>query len=133
MRLKLIGLLLIILTKSSFEGRCQVIDTICLPTTAVKKIYSDARAYQLTDSLLKLSERQLSELKGQVSLLEEKDVETRGNYEAQIKNLESQVSLYKEQVKAFEQIVRRERRKRRLITAGGILTTGAALFLSLKK
>lgn len=133
MRLKTLVLLLIILTRNSYEGQCQSIDTICLPTFTAKRLLADARLYKLTDSLLRITEGQLSEVRYQKTLLEEKDVETRDNYDRQITNLEQQISIYKEQVKAFEQIVRRERRKRRLITGAGILTTGAALFLSLKK
>jgi hypothetical protein len=124
---------LLILIKSSFEGSCQPIDTICIPVAKAKKLLGDSKLYKYTDSLLRISEAQLTEVKYQKGLIEEREVETIANYNRQIANLEKQVEIYKEQVRGFEQIVRRERRKRRLITGAGILTTGAALFLSLKK
>lgn len=84
--------------------------------------------------------RQVRNLEEQIKLLNDvikeqvaKDVIQSEYFANQMKNLQDQLALCKEQVKAFENIVRRERRKRRLVTFGGILTTGAALFLSLKK
>jgi len=108
-------------------------DTICIEVPKFKKIYAAAVQKKLADSLLAIAERQVGELKYKVSLLEEKEAEIKENYLAQVTNLESQITLYKDQIKGYELLVKKERRKRRLITAGGILTTGAAIFLSLKK
>lgn len=87
----------------------------------------------MADSLLSISEKQVAQLNVSMSLLSEKETETKANYEMQLANLTNQITLYKEQINGYERLVKRDRRKRRLTTAAGILTTGAALFLSLQK
>jgi hypothetical protein len=84
--------------------------------------------------------KQVINLEEQINLLNdvikehtEKDELQQEYFNNQMKNLQDQLAIAREQVKAFETIVRKERRKRRLVTVGGVLTTGAALFLSLKK
>lgn len=99
----------------------------------MKKVYGDALKYRYTDSLLKISEAQLAELKTTVSLLTEKDQETKNNYERQIANLESQIAVFKDQVSVLEKSVKREKRKRFWTSVGGTLTTIAGLFLFFTK
>jgi hypothetical protein len=84
--------------------------------------------------------KQVRNLEEQVKLLSEVIKEHEGKdevqeqaYKNQMDNLKQQLEICKEQVKAFEKMVRAERRKRRAITIGGILTTGAAILLSIKK
>ena len=137
MRLNKFLLLLIILIKCSSEGLCQnttknTSDTLCRPLNELKLVYSDALRYRLTDSLLKLSELQLIEKKEQVRLLEEKGWEVSVNYQREITNLENQIEVLKDQAKAFESMWKKERKKRRLSQAGGILAVAAAIFLSTK-
>lgn len=97
-----------------------------------KKVYSDALKYRYTDSLLKLSELQLAEKKEQVRLLEEQGAEVSGNYRKEITNLENQIGVLKDQVNGFEKLWKREKRRRKLSQAGGILAVAAAIFLSTK-
>lgn len=124
---------MVILIRSSYGQAQTTSDTICLDVTKYKKVYTAALQKKVVDSLLYISTRQLSELKSQIELLEEKEQELKNNYQRQIDNLNSQIAIYTDQVKGYEALVKKERRKRRLITATGILTTGAAIFLSLKK
>ena len=112
--------------------RSQVIDTICIPTIQAKKIYGDALKFRYTDSLLKLTESQLSEKRLQLQLMEDKEGEVANNHRREIVNLENQVGVLKEQVQGFEKLVKIERRKRRLAQAGGIVAVIAAVFLSTK-
>lgn len=84
--------------------------------------------------------KQVRNLEEQVNLLNEvikehdgKDVVQTEYFSNQMKNLQDQIALCKEQVVAFEKMVKMERRKRRLITGAGILTTAGAILLSLKK
>jgi hypothetical protein len=84
--------------------------------------------------------RQVRNLEEQIKLLNEvikehnsKDEVQQQYYTNQLTNLQSQLDIAKEQVKAFEKMIRVERRKRRAVTIGGILTTGAAILLSIKK
>lgn len=137
MRLNKFLLLLIILIKCSSEGLCQnttknTSDTLCRPLNELKLVYSDALRYRLTDSLLKLSELQLAEKKEQVRLLEEQGAEVSSNHRKEITNLENQIGVLKDQVNGFEKLWKREKRRRKLSQAGGILAVAAAIFLSTK-
>ena len=134
-------ILLIILIRSSSEGQAQSIltltgtsiDTICKPLNEYRLIYKDAKLYRYTDSLLKISEAQLSELKGKVSLLEEKDSETKAGYQQQIDYLQREINIFKDQIRGYEKLIRKERRKRRFITGVGILTTAVTTYLFISK
>lgn len=88
---------------------------------------------KIADSLLSICESQVRELNGQIKLLNEKDGELKTMYEGQIANLNQQIELYKDQIKGYEKLVRRERFKRRLITFVGIGTTAAAAYLYITK
>ena len=132
MRLSKYLLLSVIWIGSSYGLRSQTIDTICIPVATAKKVYSDALKYRYTDSLLKLSELQLAEKKEQVRILEEQGLEVSINHRKEVTNLENQVAVLKDQVNGFERIWKREKRRRKLSQAGGILAVAAAIFLSTK-
>lgn len=123
------------MTGSSFAGSSQAAnrDTICFPEQVVRERLTQARLYKYTDSLLKISEAQLSELKAQVSLLTEKEQELRNYFNREISNLENQVALYKDQVVGYEKIVRREKRKRFFSNLLGGLATAGAVYLAVTK
>lgn len=112
--------------------RSQVIDTICIPTIQAKKIYGDALKFRYTDSLLKLTESQLAEKRLQLQLMEDKEGEVANNHRREIVNLENQIGVLKDQVNGFEKLWKREKRRRKLSQAGGILAVAAAIFLSTK-
>jgi len=132
MRLSKYLLLSVIWIGSNLELHSQVIDTICIPTVQAKKIYGDALKFRYTDSLLKLTESQLAEKRVQLQLMEDKEGEVANNHRREIVNLENQVGVLKEQVKGFEKMWQRERRKRKWSQAGGIVAVVAAIFLSTK-
>lgn len=132
MRLNKYLLLSVIWIGSNLELHSQVIDTICIPTVQAKKIYGDALKFRYTDSLLKLTESQLAEKRVQLQLMEDKEGEVANNHRREIVNLENQVGVLKEQVKGFEKMWQRERRKRKWSQAGGIVAVVAAIFLSTK-
>lgn len=97
----------------------------------MKKVYVDALKYRYADSLLKIVESQLAEKKAQVEILEEKGEEVSANHRKEIANLEGQVGTLKDQVNGFEKMWKREKRRRRLSQAVGIITTVAAVALPL--
>lgn len=104
---------------------------MCKLVTELKVVYKDARLYRYTDSLLKIAESQVSELKVRVSLLDEKEIEVKNNYERQILNLNSQITLLKEQVVGFEKLVKRERRRLFWAKTLGGFATAAAIVVPL--
>ena len=117
--------------KSSFGALSQTTDTICAPVQQMKKVYADALKYRYADSLLKIVEGQLAEKKAQVEILEEKGEEVSANHRKEIINLEGQIGTLKDQVNGFEKMWRREKRRRRLAQAAGIVTTVAAIAVPL--
>lgn len=139
MLLKTLRLLFLIILSSNLQTKAQPItsstatDTICRPVPEYKVVYRDAKLYRYTDSLLKLVEQQVKELEGQIKLLNEKDGELKAMYDNQLDILRQEITLYKDQINGYEKLVKRERRKRRLATAGGILTTGLMAYLFITK
>jgi CO dehydrogenase/acetyl-CoA synthase alpha subunit len=99
----------------------------------MKKVYAAAAQKKITDSLLSICERQVTQLENTIKLLDEKDIEQKAMYEGQLENLRQQIALYKDQITGYEKLIRIERRKKRLAIVGGIVTTGAALYLYLTK
>lgn len=114
---------------NNFVSLSQTTDTICAPIAQMKKVYAAAAQKKIVDSLLVISEKQVGELKYNVSLLTEKDAETRANYERQISNLEEQIVLLNDQMKGYERLLKREKRKRFFTGIAGTLTTATAIFL----
>jgi len=121
------------MTGSSFAGVCQISDTLCFPVPVIRKVLIAAEQKKVADSMLKIAEFQIVQHENTIKLLGEKDIELKAMYEGQITNLNQQIELYKDQIAGYEKLLKRERRKRRLITAAGIVTTGAALYLYLTK
>lgn len=121
------------MTGSSFVTLSQTTDTLCFPVPVVRKVLIAASQKKVADSLLKISEQQIIQLQATIKLLGEKDVELKTMYDGQLENLHQQVSVYKEQITGYEKLLRRERFKRRLITAAGIMATGAMFILYIIK
>ena len=126
-------LLLMILTGSNFAGQSQTTDTLCFPVPVIRKVLIAASQKKVCDSLLIISERQVSQLNNTIDLLTEKDTTLRSMYQGQIDNLNNQIALYKDQIKGYERLVKRERFRRRLATVGGILTTSTMIYLYITK
>ena len=126
-------LLLMILTGSNFAGQSQTTDTLCFPVPVIRKVLIAASQKKVCDSLLIISERQVAQLNNTIDLLTEKDTTLRSMYQGQIDNLNNQIALYKDQIKGYEKLVKKERFRRKLATVGGILTTGTMIYLYITK
>lgn len=72
-------------------------------------------------------------LQSMVQELEAKDSATVANYTGQIAALNEQKKLFEDQIKTYEKLLKKERFKRKLTAASGVVTTGLAVFLALKK
>lgn len=130
MRLKLFVLLFLIILKSNSGLQSQTIDTICAPTVKMKQVYADAMSFRLTDSLLKIAESQIVELKGKIKLLEDHEVEQRNFYEGQIRNLQGQIELYVAQVRGYETInarLSRQLKFQKVLRNGSMLVVAGLL------
>lgn len=108
-------------------------DTICKPVSELKVVYTDALKYRYADSLVKIYEAQVSELKYNISLLSEKEQEEKNNYERQVSNLQQQIGILNEWVKADARLLKREKRKSFWSKVAGIVTTGVISYLYITK
>ena len=132
-----------ILTSISFAGSSQTTDTVCLPVADAKKVLADAkqkpvlleRIALLTDDIRLLNAR-IAVKDSLINTYVAKD----GNNQAIIKALEDQKGimeeqrkLFEDQVKGYEKLLRREKRKRFWTAVGGTMTTAAALYLFISK
>ena len=128
-------MLLIILIRSSYAGLSQNLpnDTMCKPVSELKVIYTAALKYRYTDSLLKIAEAQLAELKYNLSLLTDKEQEEKNNYERQITNLNEQINAYKDWMKVDARALKREKRKSFWSKVGGVVTSAILAYLYITK
>lgn len=138
MPLKTLLLLLTIWISSNSQTQAQsttksIIDTICRPVPEYKLIFKDAQLYRFTDSLLKISEAQLAQLKSDNEILKDRSIEEKAECRRQMDFLESQIVTFKDQIKGYETLLKKERRRRRLTTAAGVLTTAGAIYLFIQK
>lgn len=108
-------------------------DTLCFPTETVRSLLINAEQGKLLKKHVLVLNDRISILQSMVTNLEQRDTATVNSYERELSVMREQRALFEDQIKTYETLLRRERRKRRLITATGVLTTGAALFLTLKK
>lgn len=128
-------LLLVITIGSSYESHSQTgsNDTLCFPLAVVRQRLTEARLYRYTDSLLKITEAQVAELEGRIKLLNDKDIELKAMYDGQLEALHKEEDIYKQQIKGYETLLKKERRKRRWAIIGGAVATGGALYLYITK
>lgn len=78
-------------------------------------------------------EARIAGLNTAIALLNEKDSVTVAGYDNQLKAFREEKAIYIDQLKGYEKLLRRERRKRFFATAGGLLTTGIVTYLAIKK
>ena len=75
----------------------------------------------------------ISTLEKLSSTLEAKDSLTQAFYQYQISNLKEQQTTCESIIISLKKEIKRERRKRKLVTAAGIITTGLAIYLGTLK
>ena len=77
-----------------------------------------------------LLNNRISLLNSQISELQEKDSANSVSSRNQIKLLLQEKELHQDQIKIMEKMILREKRKRKWTAVAGILSTGAAIYLS---
>lgn len=131
------------LTVASFAGNSQTSDTICLPVTQVKKVLADARQKPLLLEKIKLlqSDIQIMEerIAGKEAIINNMERDQLASQEI-IDQLKEEKHLYEEQKKimldqarAFEKLLKKEKRKRRWTAFAGFVSTGIVTYLFISK
>lgn len=126
-----LSLLLLILTVNSYGQKQQ--DTLCLPTENVRGLLISAKQGDALKQQVVILNDRIGLLQSIVKELELKDSASKSGYTAQIAALLEEKKIYQDQLNTYEKLLKRERRKRRLATAGGIVTTGLAIYLGFVK
>ena len=136
-------LLCLIIAKTSFEGKCQVIDTTCVPTAQLKKILSDARQKPVLLERIEILKADIAYLNSRVAVkdsiinlydlsdLQSKEIISQLKEEKRI--YEEEIAIYKKDLVQFEKMLRKEKRKRRWAAFGGLTLTGIVTYLYISK
>lgn len=128
---------------ASFAGNSQTTDTICLPIAQAKKVLADAKQKPVLQEKIALLQADIKTLADRISV---KEAEIR-NLDGQlvvdqeiINQLKEEKRLYEElksimldQAKAFEKLIKKEKRKRRWTAFWGITGTGIMTYLFISK
>lgn len=107
-------------------------DTLCIPADTLRKVYTAALQKRAADSMNVLLQMRIVSLTAAVERLQERDSVTVMAYKEQISDLRKEQAIYRDQVNTFEKLLRREKRKRFWTSAGGVVATGLAIYLSTK-
>lgn len=107
-------------------------DTLCLPTESVRGLLISAKQGDVLKQQVIILNDRIALLQSTITQLEQKDSATVIGYQSQILALHQEQDLYKDQINTYEKLLRREKRKRRWATLGGVVTTGLVLYLSNK-
>lgn len=126
-----LSLLLLIIAGNSY-GQKQL-DTLCLPTESVRGLVIAAKQGDVLKEQVKILNEKVTLLQTMVLNLEQKDSANTSQSVNQVALFKQEIDLYKDQIKTFEKLLRREKRKRFWASAGGVISTGIMIYLSTKK
>jgi len=117
----------------SCVGQLKNTDSTTVSTAALKRILTAAEQKKVLDGQVVILNDHIAILNSLVKVLQDKDTATVGSYERQIAVMKEQRVIYDDQIKTFEKLLRREKRKRFWTGAAGMASTIAMIFLTLKK
>ena len=117
----------------SCAGQLRTSDSTTVSTPALKRILVAAEQKKVLEQQVVILNQRISGLELTINDLAEKDTATVGSYERQIALMKDQRILFENQIKTFEKMVIKERRKRFWTSVAGTLTTGIGVYLYLTK
>jgi hypothetical protein len=117
----------------SCAGQSITTDTLCFPVSVIKKVLIAAEQKKVLDSQVIILNERIANFQLVIATLNAKDSATVAKYEAEIKVMKDQRVVFEEQIKNYDKLLKREKRKRILTTVGGVLSTCLGLFLYLSK
>lgn len=108
-------------------------DSVKISKKARNNMYARALQADALDSLLDLSRREIVLLENKVMELIEQGDTTAASYEREIVQWKGKEQILLKKIEEKDKEIRREKRKRKWATFGGIITTGAVIYLSTLK
>lgn len=125
--------ILAVLGMTNSKAQLKTTDSTTVSTAALKRILTAAEQKKVLDGQVVILNDRIVLLQGIIDRQIDKDTATVGSYERQIAVMKEQRVIYDDQIKTFEKLLRREKRKRFFTGAAGMASTIAMIFLSLKK
>ena len=126
-------LLCLVLISLNFAGQSQTTDTICFPVEVAKKVLIAAEQKKELDKQVSLLNERISNLQQLITTLEDKNSLIAQGYQLQIKTLLEEKATYEDQIKTYEKLLRKERRKRKAVAGAGITVAGILTYLLISK
>lgn len=125
--------ILIIFLPIALFGQSTTTDSVKVAVPALKKILVAAEQKKVLEQQVVILNDRIGVLQSQIDNLTLRDDATVQGYEAQIKLLNDEIAIHKNQVAAMEKIIKRQRRNAFWSKVGGGMTTAAALALFIIK
>jgi hypothetical protein len=99
----------------------------------IKKVLAAAEQKKVLEAQLSILEGRITNFQEMIQTFAVKDSLTVATYDTQLKAYKEEKAIYQDQLKGYERLLRRQKRKTFLTGAAGLLTTGAALYLFMQK
>lgn len=110
----------------------KVSDSVTISTVALKRILTAAEQKKVLDGQVVILNDRINLLQAIIDKQGEKDSVTVESYEQQLKVMREERTIFQDQIKTFEKLLRREKRKRMLTGAAGLISTGIVIYLATK-
>jgi len=108
-------------------------DSLTISKRAARNLYTKALQKDACDSLLVIANVRIVSLRTDFNQLVSKDSAIIANYDKQVQVLEDEKKVLLDAIASKNKDLRRERRKRTLITIAGVVATGAAIIAPMMK
>lgn len=116
----------------NLSAQPKTLDSVKISKPALQRILAAAQQRDVLNSQVVILNQRIDGMQLTINDLQDRDTATVGSYERQMIVMREQRTLLEAQVKTFERMLRRERIKRKITGAAGILTTGIALYFATK-
>ena len=127
------SLLIFILLAKTVLGQSQTgTDTICPSVATFQKLVIAAEQKKVLDEQVKLLNSRIFEKEQMINLLLNKDknnLAILATYDAEIKTMKEERTLFEAQVTTLNKIIKKEKRKRVVTGILGVIGTGMAFYL----
>lgn len=119
---------------SSFAGLSQTSkDTLCFDLPTVRKLLTSAEQGKILKEQVTILNERIANQEIIIDNLKEKDAVTVAAYQKEIEQMKEQRATFEDQIKSYERLLKREKRKRVFTGIAGILTTAATFYIATKK
>jgi len=124
---------LAIIATMNYAWQSRSSDSTTTSTVALKRILAAAQQRNVLLEQVDILNKRIENYQDIIKNLNEKDSATVEGYKLEIKTMNEQQDILADQVNAYEKLLRKERRKRWWTAAGGLVSSGALIYLYITK